>query len=69
VATCSDEAQLKRSIVLAIQRALPARRLQQVAPHRVGLEEPDGTPSTCFMLVSSSWLMHEVLKMLVIQVK
>jgi hypothetical protein len=39
VATCSDEAQLKRRIVLAVQRALPARRLQQVAPHRVGLEE------------------------------
>ncbi|CAK9224471.1 unnamed protein product [Sphagnum troendelagicum] len=34
-----DEAQLKRRIVLAVQRALPARRLQQVAPHRVGLEE------------------------------
>jgi hypothetical protein len=69
VATCSDEAQLKRGIVLAVQRALPARRLPQVAPHRVGFEEPDGTPSTCFMLVSSSWLMHEVLKMVVIQVE
>ncbi|KAH9533928.1 hypothetical protein CY35_18G078800 [Sphagnum magellanicum] len=34
-----DEAQLKRRIVLAVQRALPARRLQQVPPHRVGLEE------------------------------
>jgi hypothetical protein len=31
--------------------------------------QPDGTPSTCFMLVSSSWLMHEVLKMVVIQVE
>ncbi len=112
MATWSDEAQLKRRIVLAVQRALPARRLQQVAPHRVGLKEslkivikklnlmgdsvgaqvedmdsepenalegyqseantilqPDGTPSTCFMLVSSSWLMHEVLKMVVIQVE
>jgi len=26
-------------------------------------------PSTCFMLVSSSWLMHEVVKMVVIQVE
>ncbi|CAK9210705.1 unnamed protein product [Sphagnum troendelagicum] len=34
-----DEAQLERRIVLAVQRALPARRLQQVAPHRVWLEE------------------------------
>ncbi len=39
VVTCSDEAQLKRRIVLAVQHALPARRLQQVAPHRVGFEE------------------------------
>jgi hypothetical protein len=31
--------------------------------------QPYGTPSTCFMLVSSSWLMHEVLKMVVIQVE
>jgi hypothetical protein len=31
--------------------------------------QPDGTPSTCFMLVSSSWLMHEVVKMVVIQVE
>jgi hypothetical protein len=30
---------------------------------------PDGAPSTCFMLVSSSWLMHEVVKMVVIQVE
>ncbi|CAK9265638.1 unnamed protein product [Sphagnum jensenii] len=29
----------------------------------------DGTPSTCSMLVSSSWLMHEVVKMVVIQVE
>ncbi|KAH9533966.1 hypothetical protein CY35_18G081800 [Sphagnum magellanicum] len=34
-----DEAQLKRRIVLAVQRALPGRRLQQVPQHRVGLEE------------------------------
>ncbi|CAK9875577.1 unnamed protein product [Sphagnum jensenii] len=39
VGATRDEAQLKRRIVLAVQRALPARRLQQVAPHRVGLEE------------------------------
>jgi hypothetical protein len=39
VATCSDEAQLKSTIVLAVKGALPARRLQHVAPHRVGLEE------------------------------
>ncbi len=31
--------------------------------------EPDGTPSTCFMLVSPSWLMHEVVKMVVTQVE
>ncbi len=31
--------------------------------------QPEGTPSTCFMLVSSSWLMHEVVKMVVIQVE
>jgi hypothetical protein len=31
--------------------------------------QPDGIPSTCFMLVPSSWLMHEVLKMVVIQVE
>jgi hypothetical protein len=31
--------------------------------------QPDGIPSTCFMLVSSSWLMHEVVKMLVIEVE
>jgi hypothetical protein len=31
--------------------------------------QPDGIPSTCFMLVSSSWLMHEVVKMVVIQVQ
>jgi len=31
--------------------------------------QPDGTPSTCSMLVSSSWLMHEVVKMVVIQVE
>ncbi len=31
--------------------------------------QPDGTPSTCFMLVSSSLLMHEVVKMVVIQVE
>jgi hypothetical protein len=31
--------------------------------------QPDGTPSTCFMLVSSSWLMPEVVKMVVIQVE
>jgi hypothetical protein len=31
--------------------------------------QPDGTPSKCFMLVSSSWLMHEVVKMVVIQVE
>ncbi len=29
----------------------------------------DGTPSTCFVLVSFSWLMHEVVKMAVIQVE
>jgi hypothetical protein len=29
----------------------------------------DGTPSTCSMLFSSSWLMHEVVKMVVIQVE
>ncbi len=39
MATCSDEAQLKRRIVLAVQRALPARRVLQVPRHRVGLEE------------------------------
>jgi hypothetical protein len=39
VATCSDEAQLKRRIVLEVQRALPARRVLQVPSHRVGLEE------------------------------
>jgi hypothetical protein len=31
--------------------------------------QPEDTPSPCFMLVSSSWLMHEVVKMLVIQVE
>jgi hypothetical protein len=31
--------------------------------------QPDGTPSMSFMLVSSSWLMHEVLKMVVIRVE
>ncbi len=31
--------------------------------------QPDGTPSTCFMLVLSFWLMHEVVKMVVIQVE
>jgi len=31
--------------------------------------QPDGTPSTCFMLVSSSSLIHEVVKMVVIQVE
>jgi hypothetical protein len=31
--------------------------------------EAEGTPSTCFMLVPSSWLMHEVVKMVVIQVE
>jgi hypothetical protein len=31
--------------------------------------QPDATPSTCFMLVSSSWLMHEVVKLVVIQVE
>jgi hypothetical protein len=31
--------------------------------------QPYGIPSTCFMLVSSSWLMHEVVKMVVIQVE
>jgi hypothetical protein len=31
--------------------------------------QPDGIPSTYFMLVSSSWLMHEVVKMVVIQVE
>jgi hypothetical protein len=31
--------------------------------------QPDSIPSTCFMLVSSSWLMHEVVKMVVIQVE
>jgi hypothetical protein len=30
---------------------------------------PDSAPSTCFMPVSSSWLMHEVVKMVVIQVE
>jgi hypothetical protein len=33
------------------------------------ISQPDGTASTCFMLVSSSWLMHEVVKMVVIQVE
>ncbi len=33
------------------------------------ISQPDGTPSTCFILVSSSWLMHEVEKMVVIQVE
>jgi hypothetical protein len=28
----------------------------------------DGTPSTCSMLVSSSWLVHEVVEMVAIQV-
>jgi hypothetical protein len=31
--------------------------------------EPDGIPSACFMLVSSSWVMHEVVKLVVIQVE
>jgi hypothetical protein len=31
--------------------------------------QPDGTPSTFFMLVPSSWLMHEVVKLVVIQVE
>jgi hypothetical protein len=31
--------------------------------------QSDGTPSTCSMLVSSSWLIHEVVKMVVIQVE
>jgi hypothetical protein len=31
--------------------------------------EAEGTPSTCFMLVPSSRLMHEVVKMVVIQVE
>jgi hypothetical protein len=31
--------------------------------------QPGGTPSTCFMLVPSSWRMHEVVKMVVIQVE
>jgi hypothetical protein len=31
--------------------------------------QPGGTPSTCFMLVPSSWLMDEVVKMVVIQVE
>jgi hypothetical protein len=39
VATCSDEAQLKRRIVLAVQRALPVRRVLQVPPHRVEMND------------------------------
>jgi hypothetical protein len=31
--------------------------------------QPEGIPSTGFMLVSSSWLMHEVVKLVVIQVE
>jgi hypothetical protein len=31
--------------------------------------ELDGIPSTCFMLVSSSWLVHEGVKLVVIQVE
>jgi len=31
--------------------------------------QPDSIPSTRFMLVSSSWLMHEVVKLVVIQVE
>jgi hypothetical protein len=31
--------------------------------------ELDGIPSTCFMLVSSSWLVHERMKLVVIQVE
>jgi len=31
--------------------------------------QPNGIPSTCFMLVSSSWVMHEVVKLVVIQVE
>jgi hypothetical protein len=31
--------------------------------------QPDSTPSTCFMLVSSSWRLHEVVIMVVIQVE
>jgi hypothetical protein len=34
-----DEAQLKRRIVLAVQRALPARRVLQVPPHRVEMND------------------------------
>jgi Mn-dependent DtxR family transcriptional regulator len=36
---CSDEAQLKRRIVLAVQNASPVGLLQQVVQHRVGLQE------------------------------
>jgi hypothetical protein len=31
--------------------------------------EPDDIPSTCFMLLSSSWIVHEGVKLVVIQVE
>ncbi len=37
---CRDEAQLKRRIVIGVQNAMPVDHgLQQVVPHRVGLQD------------------------------